>query len=169
MSGPWACAFGMTHIYLSLGSNVGDRLDHLQQALRELESAQVHIRRVSKIYETEPYGYRAQSWFLNLVAEVETRQFPLQLLQTIHRIERKLKRRRTIRNGPRTIDIDIVLYGNAAMQSAALTIPHPRYQERAFVLAPLSDLIPTGVPHRRPRVYSQSIMNSGPSHAKYFP
>jgi len=159
----------MTHIYLSLGSNVGDRLNHLQQALHELESAQVHIQRVSKIYETEPYGYRAQSRFLNLVAEVETRQFPLQLLQTIRRIERKLKRRRTIRNGPRTIDIDIVLYRNAAMHSAALTIPHPRYQERAFVLAPLSDLIPTGVPHRQPRVYSQSITSSGQSHAKYFP
>jgi 2-amino-4-hydroxy-6-hydroxymethyldihydropteridine diphosphokinase len=137
----------LRHIYLSLGSNVGDRQSHLQQALQELEAAKVHIRRVSKVYETEPYGYRAQSWFLNLVAEVETTLFPLQLLHTIHRIERKLKRRRAIRNGPRTIDIDIVFYRNSTMNTAALQIPHPRYKERAFVLAPLSDLMSTGLPH----------------------
>ncbi len=84
----------MNHIYLSLGSNLGDRQAHLQRALQELESAKVHILRVSKIYETEPYGYRAQAWFLNLVAEVETTQLPFHLLNTIHRIERKLKRHR---------------------------------------------------------------------------
>lgn len=155
----------MRYIYLSLGSNLGDRLNHLRQALNELEAAKVHIRRVSQIYETEPYGYRAQSWFLNLVAEVETVQLPLQLLNTIHRIERKLKRHRTIRNGPRTIDIDIVFYRNASINTAALQIPHPRYKDRAFVLAPLSDLIPTGVAHRPPRVYSRSIENSSPSPA----
>jgi 2-amino-4-hydroxy-6-hydroxymethyldihydropteridine diphosphokinase len=147
----------LKHIYLSLGSNIGNRLAHLQNALKELEAANVQILRVSQIYETEPYGYRAQAWFLNLVAEVETTQLPQQLLHTIHRIERKLKRRRTIRNGPRTIDIDIVFYRNAIMNIADLQIPHPRYKDRAFVLAPLSDLIPTGVPHRPPRVYSRSI------------
>jgi 2-amino-4-hydroxy-6-hydroxymethyldihydropteridine diphosphokinase len=155
----------LKYIYLSLGSNIGDRQAHLLQALNELEAAKVHIRRVSKIYETEPYGYRAQAWFLNLVAEVETTQLPFHLLNTIHRIERKLKRRRTFRNGPRTIDIDIVLYRNATVDTPALQIPHPRYQERAFVLAPLADLIATGQPHRPPRVYSQSIGNFPPSRA----
>ena len=155
----------MKHIYLSLGSNMGDRLGHLRSALVELEQAHVQILRVSKVYETEPFGYRAQAWFLNLVAEVDTTQLPLQLLRTIHRIERKLKRRRTIRNGPRTIDIDIVFYRNAIVNTPELQIPHPRYQDRAFVLGPLSDLIPTGVAHRPPRVYCQSIENSSPSRA----
>jgi 2-amino-4-hydroxy-6-hydroxymethyldihydropteridine diphosphokinase len=155
----------MNHIYLSLGSNIGDRQAHLQQALQELQSAKIQILRVSKIYETEPHGYRAQAWFLNLVAEVETTQLPFHLLNTIHRIERKLKRRRTIRNGPRTIDIDIVFYRNSVIDTPTLQIPHPRYKERAFVLAPLSDLISTGQPHRPPRVYSQSIENFPPSGA----
>jgi 2-amino-4-hydroxy-6-hydroxymethyldihydropteridine diphosphokinase len=138
---------------------MGDRMDHLRRALAELDAGGVHIRRVSKIYETEPYGYRNQSWFLNLVAEADTELFPMQLLTRVHQIERRLKRRRTIRNGPRTIDIDIVFYGNAAIKTAALEIPHPRYRERAFVLAPLSDLIPTGFSVHPPRVYSQSIGN----------
>ncbi len=150
----------MKHIYLSLGANQGNRLDNLQQALRLLAAHKVHILRVSRVYETEPYGYRAQAWFLNLVTEVETAQLPLQLLHTIHRIERKLKRRRTIRNGPRTIDIDIVFYRNAVMNTKDLQIPHPCYKDRPFVLAPLSDLIHTGVPHRPPRVYCRSIENS---------
>lgn len=155
----------MKRVYLSLGSNMGDRMDHLRRALAELEAGGVHIRRVSKVYETEPYGYRNQSWFLNLVAEADTELFPMQLLTRIHQIERRLKRRRTIRNGPRTIDIDIVFYGNAAIKTAALEIPHPRYRDRAFVLAPLSDLIPTGFSVHPPRVYSQSIgsfSRSGP-------
>jgi 2-amino-4-hydroxy-6-hydroxymethyldihydropteridine diphosphokinase len=150
----------LKHIYLSLGSNQGNRLNHLKQALQLLEANKVQILRVSRIYETEPHGYRAQAWFLNLVAEVETTLLPQQLLQAIHRIERKLKRRRTIRNGPRTIDIDIVFYRNAVMNTADLQIPHPGYKDRAFVLAPLSDLIPIGVPHHPPRVYSRSIESS---------
>jgi 2-amino-4-hydroxy-6-hydroxymethyldihydropteridine diphosphokinase len=144
---------------------MGDRLNHLQHALQLLSNAGAHIRRVSKVYETEPYGYRNQSRFLNLVAEVDTRLFPLQLLHCIHRIERQLKRRRTIRHGPRTIDIDIVLYGNTVMKTPALEIPHPRYKERAFVLAPLSDLIPTALPFHPPRVYCQSLENSWQTHA----
>ncbi len=144
-------------------------MGHLRDALSHLEEAHVHILRVSRVYETEPYGYRAQAWFLNLVAEVDTTLFPLQLLRTIHRIERKLKRRRTIRNGPRTIDIDIVFYRNAVVNTPELQIPHPRYRERSFVLAPLSELIPTGVAHRPPPVYCQSIENSSPSHASECP
>jgi 2-amino-4-hydroxy-6-hydroxymethyldihydropteridine diphosphokinase len=153
----------LKYIYLSLGSNVGDRMTYLRSALAELAASGVHILRVSKVYETEPEGYLAQAWFLNLVAEVETRLFPQQLLKCIHRIERKLKRRRVFRNGPRTIDIDIVFYRNLTMKTETLEIPHPRYQERSFVLAPLADLIATVVVHSPPRVYSQSIENFCPS------
>jgi len=144
---------------------MGDRMEHLRRALRELEAGGVYIRRVSKVYETEPFGYRNQSWFLNLVVEAETALFPMQLLKRIHQIERRLKRHRTIVNGPRTIDIDIILYGNAAIHTEALEIPHPRYKQRAFVLAPLSDLKSTGLPIHRPRVYSQSIRNFFRTHS----
>jgi len=150
-------------IYLSLGSNIGDRLEHLKKALDQLDAKGVRIQRISKVYETDPVGYLNQGRFLNLVAEVETDLFPLQLLRRIHTIERLLKRHRTIRNGPRTIDIDIVFYGNASIKTMALEIPHPRYRDRAFVLAPLSDLIRTGLPFHPPREYSQSIANSSRS------
>jgi 2-amino-4-hydroxy-6-hydroxymethyldihydropteridine diphosphokinase len=133
---------------------MGDRLGYLRQALEELSANGINILRVSSIYETEPVGYRHQAWFLNLVVEAETALFPMQLLNRIHQIERRLKRNKTIVNGPRTIDIDIVFYGNAVIQTRALQIPHPRYRKRAFVLAPLSELKPTGgLPFRRPRVY----------------
>ncbi len=150
----------MKGVYLSLGSNLGDRLANLQHALQQLDAHGVRIQRVSKVYETDPVGYLNQGRFLNLAAEVETALFPLQLLRRIHRIERLLKRHRTIRNGPRTIDIDIVFYGNAAIKTNTLEIPHPRYRQRAFVLAPLSDLIAVGLPFRPPREYSRSIANS---------
>ena len=87
-------------------------------------------------------GLTHQPWFLNQVAEFETSLFPLQLLHRIHRIEKELGRVRTIVNGPRTVDIDIILYGNTIMKSAELEIPHPRYRERRFVLAPLAELNP---------------------------
>lgn len=87
-------------------------------------------------------GITDQPWFLNQVAEFETSLFPLQLLHRIHRIEKALGRVRTIINGPRTVDIDIVLYGNSIVHSAQLEIPHPRYRERRFVLEPLAELNP---------------------------
>jgi 2-amino-4-hydroxy-6-hydroxymethyldihydropteridine diphosphokinase len=169
-------------VYLSLGANMGDRLNYLKRALEELESSGVHIQRVSRIYETEPQGYRNQSRFLNMVAEVETNLFPNQLLRVIHTIERRLKRRRKSANGPRTIDIDIILYGNSTIKTPTLEIPHPRYKERLFVLTPLSELVRrlivvrglrsrttcvlTGLALHPPREYSQSKSNSSPSHAK---
>lgn len=149
----------MKTLYLSLGSNMGDRLNHLRRALMELEEAGVNIRRVSKIYETEPVGYSNQARFLNLAVEARTSLFPTQLLTRIHRIERRLKRRRTIVNGPRTIDIDIIFYGNSAIETPVLEVPHPRYRQRAFVLAPLSDLKFIGLPFHRPPVYFRSIAN----------
>ncbi len=129
-------------VYLGLGSNVGDRERMLEAALEALEAARVRIRRVSPVYETEPQDLREQAWFLNLVAEAETDLFPLQLLQTIGKIERQLGRRRTLPKGPRSIDIDILLYGNFVIDTPRLTVPHPRLAERRFVLAPLADLAP---------------------------
>ncbi len=132
----------MKTIYLSLGSNVGDRERHLQTALARLESPDLHIQRTSPVYETEPVDYTAQRWFLNLVVEAETILFPKQLLSRTARIERDLGRVRTVAKGPRTIDIDILLYGKAVVESVTLEIPHPRMAERRFVLAPLADLAP---------------------------
>ena len=131
----------MKTIYLSLGSNVGDREGHLRAAIERM-AADVRVLRVSPVYETEPVDYTAQRWFLNLVVEAETDLFPLQLLARTQRIERALGRVRTVPKGPRTIDIDILFYGGTAMRTATLEIPHPRIAERRFVLAPLADLAP---------------------------
>jgi 2-amino-4-hydroxy-6-hydroxymethyldihydropteridine diphosphokinase len=129
-------------IYLSLGSNIGDRARNLQAALQQLPAPDLRILRVSPAYETEPAEFTAQRWFVNLVAEAETELFPLQLLSRIARAERALGRVRTIPKGPRTIDIDILLYGRSVVHSAKLEIPHPRMADRRFVLAPLADLAP---------------------------
>ncbi len=132
----------MKTIYLALGSNIGDRAAILRDAITRLSSAGVHVLRISPVYETEPVGYTAQAWFLNLVVEAETALFPMQLLSHTSRIERDLGRIRTIPNGPRTIDIDILLYARSIIHTSRLEIPHPRMPERRFVLAPLADLAP---------------------------
>jgi 2-amino-4-hydroxy-6-hydroxymethyldihydropteridine diphosphokinase len=129
-------------IYLSLGSNVGDREKHLHTAIERLDAPDVRVLRVSPLYETEPVEYTAQRWFLNLVVEADTTLFPMQLLSRTSRIERDLGRTRTVPKGPRTIDIDILLYGKSVVRSAQLEIPHPRMAERRFVLAPLAELAP---------------------------
>src|SRR5581483_11379298 len=107
-----------------------------------MPAAGIRVRRVSPVYETEPVDYTAQAWFLNLVVEAETELFPLQLLARTSRIERSLGRVRTVSKGPRTLDIDILLYGSAVVRSAKLEIPHPGIAQRRFVLAPLADLAP---------------------------
>ena len=132
----------MKRIYLSLGSNVGDREGNLRKAVERLAFHDVHVLRGSRIYETEPIDYKDQAWFLNQVVEAETALFPMQLLMRIGRVERELGRVRTRRNGPRTIDIDILFYGSAVVETARLEIPHPRMAERRFVLAPLAELAP---------------------------
>jgi 2-amino-4-hydroxy-6-hydroxymethyldihydropteridine diphosphokinase len=129
-------------VYLGLGSNIGDREAQLRAAVERLAANDVRILRVSPIYETEPLELTAQRWFLNLVVEAETGLFPMQLLARVGRIERALGRVRTVPNGPRTIDIDILLYGGNVVRSEKLEIPHPRMAERRFVLAPLADLNP---------------------------
>jgi 2-amino-4-hydroxy-6-hydroxymethyldihydropteridine diphosphokinase len=129
-------------IYLALGSNIGDREAHLRAAIDNLATAGITILRESPIYETQPVGLADQRWFFNMVLEAETSLFPMQLLLRIGKIERLLGRVRTIANGPRTIDIDILLYANAAIRAPRLQIPHPRMHERRFVLTPLADLVP---------------------------
>jgi 2-amino-4-hydroxy-6-hydroxymethyldihydropteridine diphosphokinase len=131
----------MKTIYLGLGSNIGDRESALRRALDQLE-ASLKILRVSPVYETEPVDCTAQPWFLNLVVEAETELFPMRLLHFTQRIERELGRIRTVPKGPRTIDIDILLYGRTVVHSATLEIPHARIADRRFVLAPLADLAP---------------------------
>ncbi len=132
----------MKTAYLGLGSNVGDREANLHGAIDRLSAAGVRVLCASPVYETEPVGYTAQRWFLNQVVEIETALFPLQLLARTSRIERDMGRVRTVPKGPRTIDIDILLYGKTVMQSQTLEIPHPRLSKRRFVLAPLADLAP---------------------------
>ena len=114
----------------------------LQAAIDRLRSREVRILRVSSVYETEPQGRRNQRWFLNLVVEAETELFPRQLLRRIAKIEQQLGRRRMLANGPRTIDIDILFYGNFVVETPELKIPHPRFAERRFVLAPMAELVP---------------------------
>ena len=132
----------MKTVFLGLGSNVGDREANLREAIGRLTAPDLRVLRTSPVYETEPVGYAAQRWFLNQVVEAETALFPLQLLARVARIERALGRVRTVPNGPRTIDIDILLYGRSVVRGARLEIPHPRMAERRFVLAPLADLAP---------------------------
>jgi len=132
----------MKTVYFSLGSNIGDRKSHLRAAIEHLAGPDLHILRVSPIYETEPVGYTSQRWFLNQVVEATTELLPMQLLSRVGKIERRLGRTRTIPNGPRAIDIDILLYGSAVVHTARLEIPHPRMADRRFVLVPLADLAP---------------------------
>ena len=132
----------MKRIYLSLGSNIGDREGNLRKAVERLASLDVRVLHASRIYETEPLDYKNQAWFLNQVVEAETALFPMQLLTRIGRVERELGRVRAVPKGPRTIDIDILFYAAAVVETARLEIPHPRIAERRFVLEPLAELAP---------------------------
>ncbi len=129
-------------IYLSLGSNVGDRQANLRAAIDRFAAERIHVLRASPIYETAPLEFTAQPWFLNQVVEAETDLFPRQLLAHTGRIERELGRKRDIPKGPRTLDIDILLYASSIVHTPTLEIPHPRMPKRRFVLAPLADLAP---------------------------
>ena len=132
----------MKRVYLSLGSNLGDRAAHLREATEALAGTEVRILRESSIYETEPRDVRNQPWFLNQVIEAETDLFPRQLLARTQKIEREMGRRRGADKGPRVIDIDIVLFGGSKVHTPDLEIPHLRMAERRFVLEPLAELSP---------------------------
>jgi 2-amino-4-hydroxy-6-hydroxymethyldihydropteridine diphosphokinase len=133
--------------YIGLGSNLGDRESYLQDAVRELAlHPLVDVVRVSDIYETEPVGYADQGRFLNLVAVVSTTLPPASLHHHMKTIEDGLGRIRTIRNGPRTVDLDLLLMDDTVLDTSELIIPHPRMWERAFVLIPMRDAA-KGKPH----------------------
>jgi 2-amino-4-hydroxy-6-hydroxymethyldihydropteridine diphosphokinase len=134
----------MPLVYLSLGSNMGDRDNNLRLAREKLEGPELHIRKSSGVYETVPVGeteFPVPS-YLNCVVQAETSLPPHALLDYTQAVERECGRVPTFRWGPRTIDIDIVWYEGVEMESARLTIPHPRIKERAFVLTPLMELVP---------------------------
>jgi 2-amino-4-hydroxy-6-hydroxymethyldihydropteridine diphosphokinase len=127
--------------YLSLGSNVGDRSGNLNAAIDRLR-ALGEVVAVSSFYETEPVEFSAQPWFVNCVVEFDTERTPQELLSDILNIEQQLGRRRVQKKGPRTIDIDILLFDNLIIEDQGLTIPHPAMHARRFVLEPLAEIAP---------------------------
>ncbi|HYT06075.1 MAG TPA: 2-amino-4-hydroxy-6-hydroxymethyldihydropteridine diphosphokinase [Rugosimonospora sp.] len=129
-------------IYISLGSNLGDRAAMLARAVDALNSAGIRVARQSSLYITEPVGAPGQAWFLNAAAEAETSLLPVQLLHALLKIERALGRRRITPHGPRTIDLDLLFYGSTVIRSRELEVPHPRLTERRFVLLPLAQIAP---------------------------
>jgi 2-amino-4-hydroxy-6-hydroxymethyldihydropteridine diphosphokinase len=127
--------------YLLAGSNLGDRKDHLDCAVRSLAIAGT-VLKTSSCFETEPVGYLDQPWFLNQAIEIETFLIPSGLLLCCQRIETCRGRIRTFPNAPRTLDLDILLYGDLSVNQEDLVIPHPRLAERKFALAPLAQIAP---------------------------
>ena len=138
-------------VYIGLGSNLGKREMYLSFALKAIEKIAVITKR-SSVYETEPKGYKNQGNFLNMVIEIETRLNPRALLQKLQKIENELGRERLIRFGPRTIDLDILLYEDCALNAPDLVIPHPRMDKRDFVLKPLKEIAPDKWKQIKPEV-----------------
>lgn len=128
-------------VYLGLGGNVGDVLGNMSGALMRLDQHEmVSVVEVSEVYKTPPWGITEQDWFLNCCASIDTSLSPQKLLNTCLEIEKDLKRVRGKRWGPRSVDIDILVFGQLAVELPDLTIPHPRMHQRAFVMLPLADI-----------------------------
>ncbi|MCF6139654.1 2-amino-4-hydroxy-6-hydroxymethyldihydropteridine diphosphokinase [Pseudalkalibacillus berkeleyi] len=133
----------MNEVYIALGSNIGDRSHYMKSAIKEIEQLNdTQFVKASSIYETDPVGYTDQDAFLNMVIRVQTQLTPQNLLSALLDIEKKLNRTREVHWGPRTIDLDILLYNQENIQSEDLKIPHPRMLERGFVMIPLYELQP---------------------------
>ncbi|MBP7332223.1 MAG: 2-amino-4-hydroxy-6-hydroxymethyldihydropteridine diphosphokinase [Firmicutes bacterium] len=132
-----------TTAYIGLGSNLGDKEANIKKALDLLKEAPgIQVKKIASLYKTAPLYVTRQDWFLNTVAEIETDLTARQLLALLKDMEKKLDRTPTVRWGPRTIDLDILLFGNDKIEDADLVIPHPRMIERAFVMAPLAEIAP---------------------------
>jgi 2-amino-4-hydroxy-6-hydroxymethyldihydropteridine diphosphokinase len=129
-------------VFLSLGSNVGDRENNLRAAIAALPDLGVQIKKVSSIYETEPVDLLEQPWFLNCVVEGETTVPPVALLRELRELERRMGSKKLVARGPRLIDLDILVYGRRTIDSPELQVPHPRMHLRRFVLAPLAEIAP---------------------------
>jgi 2-amino-4-hydroxy-6-hydroxymethyldihydropteridine diphosphokinase len=133
----------MAFAFLGLGSNLGDRLTNLQRAVDLLDAdRRTRVDAVSSVYETEPVGGPEQGPYLNLAARIATRRSPTGLLRLCHRVEAALGRTREVRWGPRTVDVDILLYDDRTVATRRLVVPHPRLTERAFALIPLMEVAP---------------------------
>lgn len=127
--------------YIGIGSNIGDRQGYIEGALRKLKEADdISVNKVSSIYETEPVGGPVQARYLNAAIEIETELEPKELLRKLQAIEKELGRKRAVKNWPRTIDLDILLYGDKKINEPDLKIPHPRMNEREFVMKPLKEI-----------------------------
>jgi 2-amino-4-hydroxy-6-hydroxymethyldihydropteridine diphosphokinase len=129
-------------IYLSLGSNLGDRAANLESAIEALPEIGVRVLHRSSNYETEPVDFLAQPWFLNCAVEGETSLAPRQLLEKLQTIEHKMGSEKLVPRGPRIIDLDVLFYGAEVVHEAGMEIPHPRLAERRFVLVPLAEIAP---------------------------
>ena len=153
----------MAEVLLGLGANVGDPAENLRRAIGEL-AHECEILRVSSAYRTEPVGYDDQDWYLNAAVVVSTELEPDGLLKLIARIEASLGRERTIPNGPRTIDIDILLYGDLRRESIP-TVPHPRMHQRRFVLEPAVEIAADWVHPTRRQMLRAILDELGPGEA----
>ena len=144
----------MAVVYLGLGSNIGDRFLYIQAALKLLEKNNIRVKKLSRLIETDPVGGPKQNKFLNAAAQVETALLPKELLNRLKMIENSLGRTREVRYGPRTIDIDILLYDRLVRSDPDLKIPHPLTFERDFVMTPLKEIAPhlfEGLKYLQPR------------------
>ncbi|HKC72412.1 MAG TPA: 2-amino-4-hydroxy-6-hydroxymethyldihydropteridine diphosphokinase [Terriglobales bacterium] len=139
-------------VYLSLGSNLGDREANLQAAIEHL-AALGEVAAVSSFYETEPVEFARQPWFLNCAVALQTEKMPKQFLAALQGIEKAMGRQRAQPKGPRVIDLDILLFGNSVVDTAGLTIPHPALHQRRFVLEPLAEI----APEQRHPVFKRTI------------
>ena len=143
----------MATVYLSLGSNKGDRAQYIARAIVALAEHGVNVIQKSSLYETEPIQTSSKRWFLNCVIEAETKLLPPQLMHTLLDIERSLGRRRRVLRGPRFIDMDILLYDDRVVNTDHLKVPHPRMAERRFVLVPFAEI----APETRHPVYNKTV------------
>ena len=155
----------MARIYLSLGSNVGDRAANIAAAIAALGERGVRVMCESSLYETEPVEFREQDWFLNSVVEGETKLEPEELLTVLLGIERSLGRERRVLKGPRAIDMDILLYDGAELHTPEIDVPHPRMAERRFVLVPFAEIAP-GVVHPVIRKTVAELLAETPDHSE---
>lgn len=147
----------MARCFLALGSNLGDRQAYLQAGINEFPSRGIKLIQCSSVYATEPVGKNAQPWFLNTVVEVTTKLQPEELLGVCLEIEKTHFRIRRETNGPRTLDIDIILFGDLVVGNSTITIPHPRYAGRRFVLEPLAEIAAEVIDPQRGQPISEII------------
>lgn len=151
----------MFTVFLGLGSNLGNRPDHLRTGLQKISEKAGRLKKVSGIYETEPWGVEDQDTYYNLVAEIETALLPLQLMQVMRQIEEESGRERKERWGSRTLDIDLLFFEDYRFTMPDLTVPHPRLTERNFVLYPIVEIAP-GFVHPATRLTLSELKERSP-------